>query len=81
MVAWQLQLLAIAKYSSGKQPAEIAKDAGLSPYPLTKALGLARKMDESKLKELVSEAFEIDWRSKTSAIDLDEALKTYITTL
>jgi hypothetical protein len=30
---------------------------------------------------MVAEAFEIDWRSKTSAIDLDEALKTYITTL
>jgi DNA polymerase-3 subunit delta len=81
MIAWQLQLLAIAKYANGKQPGIVAKDAGMSPYPIAKALGLVRKMDEPKLKILVSEAFEIDLRSKTSALDLDEALKTYITTL
>jgi DNA polymerase-3 subunit delta len=81
MIAWQLQILAVAKYGSGKPANAIAKDSGLSPYPVTKAQGLARKINEDKLKNMVAEAFEIDWRSKTSAIDLDEALKTYITTL
>jgi DNA polymerase-3 subunit delta len=81
LVAWQLQLLAVAKYAGGKPAGTIAKDAGVSPYPVTKALGLASKLEEPKLKNMVSEAFEIDWRSKTSALDLDEALKTYITTL
>jgi DNA polymerase-3 subunit delta len=81
LVAWQLQLLAVAKYAGGKPAGTIAKDAGVSPYPVTKALGLASKLEEPKLKNMISEAFEIDWRSKTSALDLDEALKTYITTL
>ena len=30
---------------------------------------------------MVDEALDIDWRGKTTAIDLDEALKTYIVTL
>jgi DNA polymerase-3 subunit delta len=81
LVAWQLQLLAVAKYAGGKPAGTIAKDAGVSPYPVTKALGLASKLEEPKLKNMISEAFEIDWRSKTSALDLDEALKTYITIL
>jgi DNA polymerase-3 subunit delta len=81
MVAWQLQILAIAKYAEGKPPGTIAKDTGMSPYPVTKAIGLARKTNEPKLKEMVQEIYEIDRRSKFSALDLDEALKTYITTL
>lgn len=81
MIAWQLKLLALAKTGSSKSSQQIAKDAGLSPYPLMKAQNLARKIDDNKLAEMVAEALEIDEKSKSIGIDLDEALKTYIVTL
>jgi DNA polymerase-3 subunit delta len=81
MIAWQLQLLALAKNSKNLPAATVAKDAGLNPYPVTKAKNLATKISENELNKMVDEALDIDWRGKTTAIDLDEALKTYIVTL
>jgi len=81
MIAWQLRLLALASTGIGKTPQQIAKDAGLSSYPVIKAQNLARKINNKQLSELVSGALEIDEKGKTKNIDLDEALKTYITGL
>jgi DNA polymerase III delta subunit len=81
MIAWQLQLLALTKYADGKSTATIAKDVGMNPYPISKAANLAHKLDEEKFNKMVNFAYEIDLKSKTTALDLDEALKTYITTL
>jgi DNA polymerase-3 subunit delta len=78
MITWQLQLLALTKYADGKATATIAKDAGMNPYPISKAARLAHKLSDKKFKEMVDFAFEIDYKSKTSALDLDEAIKTYI---
>jgi DNA polymerase-3 subunit delta len=81
MMAWQLKLLALAKTGGSRDAAQIAKDAGLSPWPVQKAQNLARKIDDNKLRGMVAQALEIDQKGKTTAIDLDEALKTYIVTL
>ncbi len=81
MIAWQLRLIALAKYGKDKDSNQIAKDIGTSPYPVIKAQRLASKMDEQKLKDMVGEALKIDEMGKTSPLDLDEALKTYIVTL
>jgi DNA polymerase III delta subunit len=81
MIAWQLQLLALTKYADGKSAAQIAKDVGMNPYPVSKAANLAHKLDEEKFNKMIDFAFEIDLKSKTTPLDLDEALKTYIITL
>jgi DNA polymerase III subunit delta len=81
MVAWQLKLLALAKAGANKSSQQIAKDAGLSPYPVMKAQNLARKIDDGRLKRMIADALEIDEMGKTKNINLDEALKTYIVTL
>jgi DNA polymerase-3 subunit delta len=81
MIAWQLKILALAKLGANKSSQQIAKDAGLSPYPVMKAQNLARKIDDNKLRAMVSDALEIDEKGKSKNIDLDEALKTYIITL
>jgi DNA polymerase III delta subunit len=81
LIAWQLDLIALAMYSKGRDANQIAKDSGLSPYPVTKAQRLAGKMDETKLKDMVNQALKLDELSKTTPLDLDEALKTYIVTL
>ena len=81
MIAWQLQLLALIKSADGRSSAEVAKDSGMNPYPVKKAASVAGKLSDEKLREMVDEALEIDIKSKTTSLDLDEALKTYITTL
>ncbi len=81
MIAWQLQLLALIKFSKGKTTTEIAKSAGMNPYPVNKAANMARSMSDEKLHEMVDEALNIDIKSKTTSLDLDEALKTYIATI
>ncbi|MEX1995392.1 MAG: DNA polymerase III subunit delta [Candidatus Saccharimonadales bacterium] len=81
MIAWQLQLMAYAKYSSVRSVAKIAKDTGVNAYPLTKAQGLGARLSDSKFKEMVGDALEIDRLGKTSVINMDEALKTYIVSL
>ncbi len=81
MIAWQLQALAVVKMAAGRTPAEIAKDSGLNPFVVSKSRALAQKISLGELKRLVGEALEIDYKSKTSAIDLDEALKNYLITI
>jgi len=81
LIVWQLQLLALAKLGEGKTSAQIAKESKTSPYPLAKAQSLAKKMSKAKLQEMIDQALSIDYRSKTVGIDLNEALKTYISAL
>jgi len=81
LLAWQLQVIALAKLGEGKTPGQIAQDSKMSPYPLTKAQSLARKISRVQLQQMIDEALRIDYTSKTKGLDLDEALKTYITTL
>jgi DNA polymerase-3 subunit delta len=81
MMAWQLDLIALALYGKGKDSSQIAKDAGVSPYPVVKAQRLAAKLDNQKFQTMVDRALYIDQKSKTTQLDLDEALKTYIVTL
>jgi DNA polymerase-3 subunit delta len=80
LIAWQLELIALAFFGKGKDAGQIARDAGISPYPVQKAQRLAAKLSQQQLKEMVDAAAEIDYKSKTSSLNLDEALKTYIIT-
>jgi DNA polymerase-3 subunit delta len=81
MIAWQLQTLSLIKTAEERSPDQIAKDAGMNPYPVKKATVMANKLSDDRLRQMVSEALEIDLKGKTTSLDLDEALKTYITTL
>jgi DNA polymerase-3 subunit delta len=81
MIAWQLELITLAHLGKGRAANQIARDAGVSPYPVQKAQRLAAKLDRSQLVEMIDTAAEFDYKSKTVTFDLDEALKTYIVTL
>lgn len=81
MLAWQLRMLSVVKLAGNKSSTEIAKDLSMSPYPLGKAKGLASQIDGAKLRRLVGQALLIDQKAKSSALDLDEALKTYIVSI
>lgn len=81
MLAWQLRLITLAKLGGRRSIEEIARDAGVSAYPLSKAGELATKLTRARLTELVAEAERLDKLSKTRPIDLDEAIRSYIVTL
>lgn len=81
MIAWQLELIVLAKYATDRPIEAIARDIGAQSYPIRKAANLAGKLNEKQIKNMVEQAFEIDRKSKTVALDMDEALKTYIVTL
>ncbi len=81
MLVWQLNLIAIAKTGEGRTSAEMARDAGVGEYPLSKAAGLAKRLDNRELSRLVDEVYEMELKSKTQTYDLDEAIKNYILTI
>ncbi len=81
MLAWQLQTMALAKFGAGKSAPQIAKDAGVSPYPISKAANLVARLPLEQLKQMINDLTMIDYKSKTSKFDVDEALKTYIVSL
>lgn len=81
MLTWQLRLLTLVKLAGNRSSGSIAKDIGVNPYPIDKAARLVKNLSEDKLREMADEAFQMDWRSKTTVFDLDEAIKTYISTI
>jgi len=81
MIAWQLQQIAVAKMAGNRAITEVSRDSGMKEYPLSKAKNLADKLSDKDLKYMVSEALDIDWRGKTTTLDMDEALKNYIISL
>jgi DNA polymerase-3 subunit delta len=81
MIAWQLQQIAVAKMAGNRPITEVSRDSGMKQYPLRKARNLADQLSDKDLKKMVPEALNIDWRGKTTALDMDEALKNYIISL
>lgn len=78
MITWQLQTLATIKSAGNRSVEDIAREAAINPFVVRKSANLANKMSSAKLKKLVDEVFNLDWRSKTSGLDLDEGLKHYL---
>ena len=78
MITWQLHILALIKTAGSRSSAEIAKDARLSPFTVSKSERIAKKMTYEQLKSLVNGLAELDYQSKTKTLDLDEGLKNYL---
>lgn len=78
MIAWQLHVLAIIKYAGDRSIDEIAKDSKLNPYVLRKSQAIADGLKLAELDYLVEQLIDIDAKSKSTSIDIDEALKNYL---
>ncbi len=81
MITWQLNAIAVVKYAGDRSIQQIAKDSSINPYALEKSKKLASKMTAGKLKAMIKGLSEIDVLSKTTQIDVDQALKLYIMSL
>jgi DNA polymerase-3 subunit delta len=78
MLAWQLHVLSLIKAARERSADAIAAEAKISPYVVKRSQAIARKLTLAELKTLVSDLLNIDVRSKSSALDADEALQNYL---
>lgn len=78
MLAWQLHAVALVKVAGEKTDAEIAKEAKLNPFVVSKSRRIARKLQLTDIKRLISDLLSLDIRLKSESIDPDEALKNYL---
>lgn len=77
MLVWQLHILVICKAAGTRSPADIAKQAKLSPFVVQKSMTIARQLTIAELKQLLADLLDIDLKSKRSNLDIDEALQHY----
>lgn len=78
MMAWQLHVLAVVKTAGDRGADQIAKDAKLNPFVVRKSQGIANKLSAQQVRQLINGLLDIDARSKSSALDTDEALRQYV---
>lgn len=81
MLGWQLYALAVVKAAGNKSSQEIAKEAGLSPFVIQKSQAIANKLSMARLKKMIHDLSELDIKTKSTAIDPDEALQHYLLTI
>jgi DNA polymerase-3 subunit delta len=81
MLAWQLHVLAVIKTAGDRQPGQIAKDARINPFVISKSQAIARQLSLTELKKLINDLLSIDVATKRTGIDPDEALQHYLLTL
>lgn len=78
MITWQLHILATIKTAGNRGADQIAKEAKINPYVISKSQAIAKSIGFTRLKELIADLLEIDVKSKNQAIDLDAALRLYL---
>lgn len=78
MIGWQLHILALIKSAGSTQADEIANKTKLHPYIVRKNLPVVAELTMRKIKELLSEAVELDIKLKNQTIDADEAIQNFL---
>lgn len=78
MLTWQLHIISIVKMAGSKNVDTIAREAKIKPYVVLKTQNLTRRMSLPQIKTLIYKVLEMDIRSKSQAVDVDEALQSFI---
>jgi DNA polymerase III subunit delta len=78
LLGWQLHVLAIIKTAGERSVDQIAREAKINPYVVRKSQAIARRLNISELKKLISDLMSIDSRMKRSSLNADEALQHYL---
>lgn len=81
MLAWQLHILAIVLSAKAKSAQDIAAEAKINPFVVSKTQDLSKGVTIQSTKLLIKDLLDIDIKMKSTSIDPDEALKTYIVEL
>ena len=78
MLAWQLHVLAVIKAAGKRSPANIAQESKISLYVIQKSVTIARKLNMVALNQLINNLLDIDLKSKSTNLDIDEAMQNYL---
>lgn len=78
MLAWQLHILALLKTAGERNQSDIAREAKVSPYVLSKSASVAQNYSLQDVKGWVRAATELDVQLKSRPIDADEAVINYL---
>ncbi|MCA9348091.1 DNA polymerase III subunit delta [Candidatus Saccharibacteria bacterium] len=78
MIAWQLHVILLVKYSQLNKISNIASFTKLNPYVVTKTSDLTSNLSEQKIQYLVSRLLNLDYDMKTRSIDVDDAVQNFI---
>lgn len=78
MITWQLRNLLLAKSSGMTNSAELAKQAGISPYVAGKALAAQRTMSQEYLKTAYLSAVEAEYNIKSGKGNPDQLVEQLI---
>ncbi len=81
MLAWQLHIIAIIKSSANIQKSDIATRAKINPYVLDKSMQLAKDIDFVDIKKHIQDLYDLDTKSKSKSIDVDQNLQWFIMSL
>lgn len=78
LFVWQLHALLLVKLA-GQIPAEtIASQTAISPYVVKKSIALVRTRTYAQLKNYVAELEKLEYQIKTTSVNADELIKSYI---
>lgn len=78
LLAWQLHVLALVKTAGDRSDGEIASEAKINPYVVRNSRVLASNVTLKDIKKSINDLVKLDQSIKTSAIDADDALQTYL---
>lgn len=81
LLGWQLHILAIIKTAGDRSPSQIASQAKLNPFVVSKSQAIARQIPMDRLKDWIQRASRLDIKLKRQTIDSDEALQQYLLSL
>jgi DNA polymerase III delta subunit len=81
MLTWQLHLLALVKAGNNRSVDQIAREARLNPFSVRKSKEIGGRLTWTDLRRLVSGLVDIDFKSKSTNLDADEALQNYLVKL
>jgi DNA polymerase-3 subunit delta len=78
MLAWQLHVMAIIKTAGNKSDNDIAHEGKLSPYVVQKSRRALSHTTLQQLKERIQDLTKLDLALKSSPIDADDAVQTFL---
>lgn len=80
LLAWQLHILATVSQTRGVNTSQMSADLATSPSVISRTAKIAQKISYTKVTDLINRLIYIDYKSKTSDINLDDALLNLIVT-
>jgi len=79
MIGWQLRNLLVVKAAGERSPGQIAKEAKMAPFVVTKTKSLARNLELPILAKCYRQLQQTDLKLKTTNADPDVAMEQLIT--